>query len=264
MLIALDIDGTVIDYDERLSDKQKIAIQGVIADGHEVVFATGRSMAATLPIIKEIGLKQGYAVACNGAVTFSYSHDKTKIIEQVTFNPERALKALQEVLPQADYAVETKTGDILTSTSFLDRSFGQRVFHVPFEELSQQEVTRLVVRSSQIPKEDFTHAIESIGLHGVSYAVGWNAWLDIAPEGVTKASSLEILRRKLGVDPADTLAVGDGENDVEMLQWAARGVAMGQAGDLVRDAAHELTGTIDEDGLAQVLNSLSRKSVPKS
>ena len=73
--------------------------------------------------------------------------------------------------------------------------------------------------------------VESIGLHEVAYAVGWTAWLDINPEGVSKASALELVRRRLGVEPWATIAVGDQRNDIEMLRWAARGVAMGNAPD---------------------------------
>ena len=91
---------------------------------------------------------------------------------------------------------------------------------------------------------------------GVSYAVGWTAWLDINPEGVSKGSALELVRRTLKVEPGDTVAVGDQRNDIEMLHWAARGVAMGQAPDEVKDAADEVTGTVEEDGLVPVLRSL--------
>lgn len=80
--------------------------------------------------------------------------------------------------------------------------------------------------------------------------------MDINPEGVTKASALEQVRRKLCVEPANTVAVGDQRNDVEMLEWAARGVAMGQAPDEVKAAADEVTAPIDDDGAALVLRSL--------
>jgi hydroxymethylpyrimidine pyrophosphatase-like HAD family hydrolase len=59
---------------------------------------------------------------------------------------------------------------------------------------------------------------------------------------------------ELGVDAADVLAIGDGRNDVEMLRWAGRGVAMGQAVQEVHDAADASTGTVDDDGAAQELS----------
>jgi hydroxymethylpyrimidine pyrophosphatase-like HAD family hydrolase len=80
------------------------------------------------------------------------------------------------------------------------------------------------------------------------------SWLTAGPAGVTKGSELELLRVRLGVSAEDTLAIGDGSNDVEMLRWAAHGVAMGQAPAIVRAAADAVTGTISEDGAAAVLD----------
>jgi hydroxymethylpyrimidine pyrophosphatase-like HAD family hydrolase len=87
--------------------------------------------------------------------------------------------------------------------------------------------------------------------------VGWTAWLDIAAEGVTKASALEKVRCTLDIDRKHTLAMGDGRNDIEMLGWAGRGVAMGQAPQEVLEAATEVTGTVYEDGAATILRGLS-------
>ncbi len=70
---------------------------------------------------------------------------------------------------------------------------------------------------------------------------------------MSKASGLEFLCAKLGIDRSEVLAVGDGNNDLEMIQWAGRGVAMGQAPDEVKDAADAIVGTIDEDGLVAEL-----------
>ena len=74
-------------------------------------------------------------------------------------------------------------------------------------------------------QEEFGRAVEGIGLSGVTYSVGWTAWLDVAAAGVTKASGLEALRTVLKVAPEDTVAVGDGRNDIEMLRWAGRGLS---------------------------------------
>ena len=120
----------------------------------------------------------------------------------------------------------------------------------------ESSAVRVVVFSTDSSAEEFGEAVASIGLHGVTYSVGWTAWLDIAASGVTKATALEGLRESLGTPSARTVAVGDGRNDIEMLQWAARGVAMGQAPDEVRAAATELTGTVYDDGAAKVLRSL--------
>ena len=71
--------------------------------------------------------------------------------------------------------------------------------------------------------------------------------------GVSKASGLEYVARELGVDAADVLAIGDGRNDIEMLQWAGRGVAMGQSVDEVKAAADHVTDDVTVDGAAREL-----------
>ena len=113
------------------------------------------------------------------------------------------------------------------------------------------------VQTCALPiSEEFSDTIEQIGLAGVTYSVGWTAWLDIAGAGVTKASALERLRGHLGIESHLTVAVGDGRNDIEMLGWAHRGVAMGQAPEEVIAAANEVTASVLDDGAAHVLRSL--------
>ena len=69
--------------------------------------------------------------------------------------------------------------------------------------------------------------------------------------GVSKASGLQIVCDELGGDAADVLAIGDGRNDIEMLRWAGRGVAMGQSIHEARAVADDVTATVNDDGVAQ-------------
>jgi len=127
---------------------------------------------------------------------------------------------------------------------------------VTWDELVADPVTRVTFRSPTGTSEDFEELAERIGLHEVNYNIGFTAWMDINPEGVSKGSALELLRRRLEVEPMHTVAVGDQRNDLEMLQWAARGVAMGNAPEEVKAVADEVTGHVDDDGLVPVLLSL--------
>jgi hydroxymethylpyrimidine pyrophosphatase-like HAD family hydrolase len=108
----------------------------------------------------------------------------------------------------------------------------------------------VIIRDPDSTAEDFLDLAGRLGLHGTDYVVGWTAWLDLAPVGVSKASGLAHVAGRLGVDPADVLAIGDGRNDIEMLHWAGRGVAMGQAIQAVQDAADDVTAPVTEDGAA--------------
>jgi hydroxymethylpyrimidine pyrophosphatase-like HAD family hydrolase len=95
---------------------------------------------------------------------------------------------------------------------------------------------------------------ERLGLHGVSYFVGWTAWLDIAPEGVDKSTGLKVALAQHDLDPAGLLAIGDGRNDIEMLNYAGLGIAMGSAPEEVKAAADEVTKSVQDDGVAAILN----------
>lgn len=261
MMVCLDVDGTIVNHDGHMSEAVKQAGRAVVGDGHTVVVSTGRSLPATLPIIETFGITHGYAVCSNGGVTLRIDtelEDGYEVIDQQVFDPAPALDALNQrlSLSTARYAIETSAGKFFATTRFEDRSFGLAPEMVSFKEMRRAEAVRLVVNSDDATAHEFAHAVKDIGLQGVSYSVGWSAWIDIAAEGVTKASSLERLRDALGVPQEKTIACGDGRNDIEMLQWAHRGVAMGQAVPEVVEVSDEVTGTVDDDGLVPVLYSI--------
>ena len=107
---------------------------------------------------------------------------------------------------------------------------------------------------------DFLSLVDRIGLTQVSYAVGWSAWLDIAPQGVDKSTALEKVRTWLGIPADRVLVMGDGRNDVGMFRWAlehgGRAIAMGQGPDEVRREAGETTASVHSGGVADVLRAL--------
>ncbi|NDK31615.1 HAD family phosphatase [Nesterenkonia sp. Hz 6-5] len=255
-MVCLDVDGTIVNHDGFMTEAVKEAGRAVVGDGHTVVISTGRSLPATLPVVETFGITQGYAVCSNGGVTLRIDttlHDGYEILDQQIFDPAPALEALQDKLPTARYAVETSAGHFLATERFEDLTFGLIPEPVSLKELKQAEAVRLVVNSADATAREFARTVQDIGLHGVTYSVGWSAWLDIAAKGVTKGSSLEALRKKLGAPMRATVACGDGRNDIEMLQWAHRGVAMGQAVEEVKAAADEVTESVDDDGLVTLL-----------
>jgi Cof subfamily protein (haloacid dehalogenase superfamily) len=259
LMVALDVDGTLVDHDGHMSVPVREAARDVVAAGHHVTIATGRSLNATLPIIEHIGIDNGYAVCSNGGVTLRLDSglpDGYEIVHKATFDPGPALRALRKRLPTAKYALEDEDGNFLSTERFQDRSFGVEAIGVDFQTMLDATAVRVVVFSAENTPEEFNAAIRHIGLAGVTYSVGWTAWLDIAAAGVTKASALEQLRGRLDIATHRTVAVGDGRNDIEMLGWAARGVAMGQAPEEVIAAADEVTHSVYDDGAAHVLRSL--------
>jgi hydroxymethylpyrimidine pyrophosphatase-like HAD family hydrolase len=141
---------------------------------------------------------------------------------------------------------------------FPDGELIGRLEIVPFDQLVDGPVTRVVVRSPEHTPEDFLLLVERLGLSGGSYVVGWTAWLDIAPEDVSKVHGLDVVAKALDLSRGEALVVGDGRNDLEMFAWAGRAVAMGQAPAEVQAAADEVCADVYADGLADVLERLVR------
>lgn len=262
LLIALDIDGTVLLEDESLSPGVVDAVEHAHRAGHEVMIATGRSWEGTRGIMRVLGVAPEFVVCSNGAVVLKrveadeLRYDRWHV---ETFDPGAVLEQLREHLPDARYLVELPDGRRLY-TEYLEDWNLTNARRVPFEELGAQQVCRIVVVSPEKREQDFVDLVARIGLNHVSYAVGWTAWLDIAPQGVDKSTGLELVRTELGIDPAHVLVIGDGRNDVGMFRWAldngGRAVAMAQGPQEVRDAAGETTSSVHEGGVAAVLRQL--------
>ena len=261
-LVALDIDGTTMHEDGTISDHVLTEIDRLDRAGHEVMLATGRSAAATLPVLTRLGITPRYLVCSNGAVTLAHdpsepSGYRREWIE--TFDPSAVLSTMRSHLDNARYAVEDEQGHYRFTEIFPDDTIGDDSERVDFDELLVHPATRVVVISPDHQMEEFLAVVDRMGLHRVSYAIGWTAWLDIAPDGVNKSTALERVRTELGIPRNRILAVGDGRNDIDMLLWASRhgrGVAMGQSPDDVIAVASETTASVQGDGLAQVLATL--------
>lgn len=259
-LLGLDIDGTLMHWGGEISDAVVEAVEQVRMCRNHVILATGRNIIATLPVAERLRIRRGYAVCSNGAVTIKMSPASPggyDIVDKVTFNPRAALELIRDEMPEAFFAVEDLGVGFRVSREFpMGELVGRQRVVDRFEELYHDEVTRVVIRAPGADVSHFDDLVHRIGLNDVTYAVGYSAWLDLTPPGVSKASALEQLRRQLGVYPDHTVAVGDGNNDIEMLRWAGHSAAMGTAPQRVMEAADEVLAGVEADGVLQVLERL--------
>ncbi len=262
LLVALDVDGTVMREDGVIADDVIAQVRRVRDLGHEVTLATGRSVSMTLPVLDRLGIAPEYVVCSNGAITLRRDPDAPLGYERYaveTFDPTEVLTTIRGSLTEASYAVEDRDGLYRYTGYFPDSTLGASSEQVEFEELLDQQATRVVVISPEHAVEEFLAIVERMGLHKVSYNVGWTAWLDIAPDGVNKATALERVRGWQDIPRTHVVAVGDGRNDVDMLQWASaegRGVVMAQAPDEVKAAGNTAAPADTEDGVARFLETL--------
>ncbi|MGR2753980.1 HAD family hydrolase [Agromyces arachidis] len=259
--VALDVDGTVMHEDETIDPRVADAVASAVARGHRVTLATGRSWSTTKPVLEHLELDPEFVVCANGAMTMRRDPSAPEGWVQAhveTFDATPVLRKIREALPSGRFLVELADGYRLFTEGMTDWNL-ERARQVEFEEMLGQRAIRVVATSVDHELDEFFGIVDEMGLNHVSYAIGWTAWLDIAPDGVNKATALERVRGWMGVPLRRVIAVGDGRNDIEMFHWAkaaGRAVAMGQAPSEVIRAAGEATGSIEEAGLAAVLDTL--------
>ncbi len=250
-LVALDIDGTLVDGFGVMPPEVHAAVRRVVDQGVPVVLSTGRSWLATKTIFDELGLPPGWAVSSNGAMVVTYP--PFEVHHETRFDPAPVVRRVAEIAPNARIAVQDGL-DWRVSREFPPGELLGDVAIESIDELAARPVSRVIIRDPESTEEKFSELVAQLGLHEVAYFIGWSAWLDIAPQGVDKAHGLQLVCDALGIDRADVLALGDGRNDIEMLEWAGRGVAIGDAPDEVKAAADAVTGRFDALGTVDELD----------
>ena len=265
-MVALDIDGTLLKWVagagmtyETIEQRVTTAIRRAHDAGAHIVLASGRSphgmtgIADLLELPDRPGLEGEplWIVASNGAVVFRYvPGGAIEVVHEETFDAGPAVRAVLLEQPNARVAVEHRGIGYRVSTPFPEGELTGVMTVTDVEELVAEPVSRVIIRDPEATTDDFVALGARLGLHGTDYVVGWTAWLDLSPVGVSKASGLDHVARALGVEAAEVLAIGDGRNDIEMLTWAGRGVAMGQSVESVLEAADAVTDSVHDDGAA--------------
>jgi Cof subfamily protein (haloacid dehalogenase superfamily) len=259
-LVALDVDGTLLKWidgagttHEEIAPAVGAAVRRARDAGCHVVLASGRSPHGLTPVADLLelhldGADPLWIVASNGAVVFRYP--PLEIVREETFDAAPAVQAVLERHPSALVAVEERGVGYRVTKEFPAGELSGEMIVADVEDLVAAPVSRVIIRDPEATADDFVALAQELGLQGTDYVVGWTAWLDLAPQGVSKASGLAHVAEQLGISAVDVLAIGDGRNDIEMLEWAGRGVAMGQAVQPVIDASDAVTATVAEDGAA--------------
>lgn len=258
MLVALDIDGTLL-LPEGASDLVVANVREAIDAGMNVVIASGRGIEAIRPVLGLLKIDTSWIVASNGATVARFSPEfegGVQVVHRRTFNPAQAIDLLLERFPDIYIGVEVPEG-FLISRTFPGNVFFEPTWVRSMDELRATETTRVVAMVEDRSIREFEADLNEARLGDIAqFAVGWTTWVDIGPKGVAKDTGLQDLADHLGIAHEGTVAVGDGLNDVEMLRWAAHGVAMGSGLPPVKAAANAVTTTVENEGAAAVLRAL--------
>ena len=262
-LIALDLDGTLTNSQKELSPRTFSALQRAQEQGVTVVLASGRPTYGIAPLADQLGLDQrgGYVLSFNGGRIVDW-RTKEVIFEQVldpALHQRVYAFAQREGLPIVTY---TK-GEILCNSEpdhYIALEAG--INHLPVRHAPDFLAT-VAALPHGVPKflmggdpERLVPLEEEMkAALGAEMEICRSApfFLELMPRGVDKALSLERLLAHLGLSREESIACGDGGNDLTMIRFAGLGVAMANAEDYVRNEADHITLSNDEDGVAEVL-----------
>lgn len=255
-LVALDIDDTIINIRNNISEKTRSAIMRAQKKGVKVTLASGRMYQSMINLAGHLDIKMPL-ISCNGAMI--KSPDKT-IYCQLLDNDtaKKAIdyfaeknKALQIYKPDGLYSKEK-----CERTWFLEQSEGlpcNMIDEQAYDRFYKEDILKLLIRLQ--PEEvDFFRADIAEKFSGVlSYALSHKVYIEMTQLGINKGRALSHLAKLYGIKQNEVLAIGDSPNDKRMLEWAGLGIAMGNAMDEVKNSADTVTDTIENDGVAKAL-----------
>jgi Cof subfamily protein (haloacid dehalogenase superfamily) len=254
LLVASDIDGTLIRTDGTLSPRTAEVLAALPVPA---VLVTGRPVR-WLPQLYDQMAEPLPAICANGAVIYDPATDE--VLQASPLSVEVLLdvtKRLREAVPDIVLAVEVENGRSFWYENGWPVSGGAhhtvRVLSTP-EDLTSAPAAKLLARSASSAPDAFYELVShTLGDAAVATHSSTTALVEISAAGVTKAAGLAWLCEREGIPQDRVLAFGDMPNDVPMMTWAGRSVAMANAHPAVREVADEETLSNDEDGVAVYL-----------
>lgn len=260
-LVFCDVDGTLIDDNHQILDDTKKAVRALNERGVPFVIATGRTPLGVLPLMRSLGSRAPF-IASNGGFV---GDENAKVLAQTGFDLKTALKirdAARDFLPEAEctaYCAEKWVVENPDSPAAKEES---RVVGVTASKGKPEDCIRadgVVQKWLFIDPKDKMPALaahlKKIFPDFVIFVSNENM-LEVLPRGISKAWGAREVCRLLNIAPENTVAFGDGVNDLGLFEFAGLSVAMGNAPEDVRQKASRVTTSHNENGIARVLDDV--------
>ncbi len=259
--IALDLDGTLLNSKKEISKKNKEVITQAAKAGIKIILASGRPVPGIKNIAKQLHLDElgGYMLAYNGGMIIDCKTGQ--VIRRETI-PEKYYADIVHCANKFDITTLTYDADgIITNNqndeyvhleSKINNIPIRQVFHLEEEAQLDPPVKFLCVGEHKVLKQVQSKLDEKLkGAVNIFFSDPY--FLEITPQGIEKASSLETLLSTLGIDRKSLIACGDGYNDIPMMRYAGVAVAMANAQEETKEWADYIAPSNDEDGVAHAI-----------
>ena len=256
-LVATDLDGTLLGLEDVVSERTAKAIRAVAEAGIHVVAATGRSQWTAAPLVEPAhGLD--LVVCSNGASLYHLREERSLASYPIADDViDEVLVTLHAELPGCVFGWETED-DLHYEAGFL--AYRPNLDRPASPDLvvgsRPAPIRKLMVGHPQVQHYELLDAVVPLTPAGAFATTSGAPFVEITGDGVDKAFGIQKVCERLGIAPEEVLAIGDNHNDIAMVTWAGRGIAMGNAHPALLAAVDEQTASNVEDGVAQVLESL--------
>lgn len=258
LLVATDLDGTIVRSDGTVSERTVAAFARVEAAGARFVLVTGRP-PRVMPDIAETFGHRGTAICANGALAYDLATGKTEALHLIPAPVlSAAAAALRAAVPGIGIAVEYPDGHAAdTVFQALDLSMNQSLNRVDDAALFRQPASKLLGRHFGYRCDDLLALAAPVigGLVSVTHSNS-RGLIEASALGVSKATVVAELAARYGIGPESVVAFGDMPNDLPLLTWAGTSCAVANAHPEVLAAATRVIGSNDEDGVAEYLEKL--------
>lgn len=260
--VASDLDGTVLRADLTVSTRTVEAVARLEDAGIAFAICTARAPRSTIPIAHDLGVRHGFAI-CNSGGTI-VDLETEAVVHRHVFDPQLArelVSRLRARVPEIAFSgfvhddwhrePHYSIPPLLDDAQRVEERIGDAL------EFLADGVTKMSVRHSQLEVDELHRHVADAAIElGLTYALSSAGFVEVLGPGIDKAAGVAWVAERLGLGAADTIAFGDDRPDIPMLVWAGRGVAVGNAHPEVLAVADEVCGSVDDNGVAAILEQL--------
>lgn len=257
-LVALDLDGTLLPFYGAISARTKQVIRSAMDAGIVVVLASGRPFPAMQPYVEELAItapviaNQGCQIVLPDTLQVVYD-------VAIPFAPARLL--LDYLQPRdLDVIVDIHDDVYVRASRFSEEFFDGFIRHryCPTDDLNgimNEEPAKVLIIDAKEGHERLLPKLQARFGDQIRFIRAHPMFIEAIPLGVSKATALERVIGDLGISQEQTIAIGDADNDIEMVAWAGLGVAMGNASSGLMAVADHIAPPVDEDGAAVAIET---------
>lgn len=258
-LIAVDLDGTLLDDGKEISARCRESIRRLKEKGKKIVLATGRPMHGILPYIETLDLidENNYVVIYNGAVVQNTKGDKILLDKPLSLE---AFKELYDLSRQLGVYIHALSGEYVLTPKFNpytqieSRINRTTVIEGPVDEIdASTKIVKVMFVDDPKKLDSIIPLIPEWAKEKYSIQRSAPIFLEFLYKGVNKGVGVSIVAKELGIKSQEVICVGDAGNDIDMIKYAGLGVAMDNATEDVKAAADYITLSNMEDGVARVI-----------